>query len=117
MFDDASSGRVLALSNFERHGFLVPGIPRCLLQRWAGQVDVPRLAIFRGADVHNLHLNRSSATFDGRTLSAGPPCLVEVALVQGRVVRVPRFAQTLRVEAAGVLAGTVDLDRFKNGFM
>ena len=45
-----------------------------------GQVDVPRLAIFRGADVHNLHLNRSSATFDGRTLSAGPPCLVEVAL-------------------------------------
>ncbi len=72
---------------------------------------MPRLAIPRRADVHDLDLDRSLPAFDGGALSAGPPGLLEVTLVQSRIVRVPLLAQTLGVEAAGVSAGTVDLNR------
>ena len=103
--------KFLALADLERDRLLVPSISGCLLECWARQVNVPRLAILGRADVHNLDLDRSPPTFDGGTLSAGPSGLLEVLLVQGRVVRVPLLAQFLRVEAACISAGTVDLNR------
>lgn len=98
----------LALSDAELHGLLIPRVPCRLLQRRAGQINVTRLAVLLRANIDNLHLDRAPGSLHRRALATRPSGLLEISLVQRRIVRVP-LAETPRVEPAGITSGTVHL--------
>lgn len=105
----ASSAQLWAFDNLPANWLLVPRVSGCFLQCCCREINMSRLAVLLWANVHNLGIYCSLASFCLDAFSTWSSSLLEVSFVHSSEIRLILPWKTSRIEAACISACLVHL--------
>lgn len=105
----ATSARLWAFDNLPTNWLFVPRVSGCFLQCYCRKINMARLAVLLWANVHNLGIDCSLASFCLDAFSTWSSGLLEVSFVHSSKILLILSWKSSRIEAACIAACLVHL--------